>query len=163
MDTSNYTATITVKENPETAFRAIQNFRGWWSEDIEGPTDQLNETFFYHYKDVHLCKLRLIEDIPYEKLVYKIMDNQFSFIQDKTEWIGSELIFVIEKEDDHTNIKFTHSGLTPKDECFDICEESWNNYIKNSLYKLITTGKGEPNEKEMDGFNADLVEKWKLK
>ena len=62
-----------VDQTPAEAFNAIKNFRGWWSEEIEGTTDQLNETFFYHYKDVHLCKLKLIEMIPDKKLVYQVV------------------------------------------------------------------------------------------
>ncbi|MGI8951554.1 MAG: hypothetical protein ACR2FN_08215 [Chitinophagaceae bacterium] len=40
---------------------------------------------------------------------------------------------------------FTHAGLTPQYECYDICRDSWSNYIQNSLRSLITTGKGQPN------------------
>jgi len=35
--------------------------------------------------------------------------------------------------------------LVPEYECFEICRDSWTNYIQNSMQKLITTGKGEPN------------------
>ena len=41
----------------------------------------------------------------------------------------------------------TQSGLVPENECFDICSNSWTNYIQNSLHSLITTGKGKPNGK----------------
>lgn len=163
MNKQDYTASILVDAKPEVAFNAIKDFRAWWSEDIEGETDKLNELFFYHYKDVHLSKIKLIESIPNEKLVYKVMDNQFSFTKDKTEWIDTEIIFEISKEADKTKIKFTHQGLTPNDECYEICEDAWGNYINNSLYKLITTGKGEPNPKEKEGFNDEIVKKWKLK
>src|SRR5690606_22219092 len=95
MSDQNYTATIMVNQSLETAFNAIKNFRAWWSEDIEGPTDKLNEAFFYHYKDVHLCKIKLIEMIPNRKLVYLVLDNQFSFTKDKNEWINTKLIFMI--------------------------------------------------------------------
>lgn len=45
MDNKNYTATILVDQDPATAFNAIKNFRAWWSEEIEGSTDRLNEVF----------------------------------------------------------------------------------------------------------------------
>ena len=163
MDNRNYTATITVKKNPSEVFKAIQNFRGWWSEDIEGNTDKLNEVFFYHYKDVHLCKVKLIEADPDKKLVYQVLDNQFSFTKDKTEWINTKLIFDITSDGKTTTVKFTHDGLVPDYECYEICKDSWSNYIKKSLYDYITTGKGQPNPKEGEGFNAEIVEKWKLK
>ena len=163
MDNQNYSATIVVEKSPETAFKAIKNFRAWWSEDIEGNTDKLNEEFFYHYKDVHLCKIKLIEMKSNEKLVYQITDNQFSFTKDKNEWINTKLIFDISEKEDETKVKFTHQGLVPEYECYKICEDAWSNYIKKSLYELITTGKGQPNPKEKGGFNVEIVEKWKLK
>ena len=162
MDKKDFTATILVNKDQTTAFNAIKNFRAWWSEEIEGNTDQLNEAFFYHYKDIHLCKLKLIELVPNKKLVYQVLENEFNFTKDKTEWIGTKLIFEITKEGDQTKVKFTHQGLVPKYECYNVCFDAWTGYIKNSLYKLITTGKGEPNPAEGEGFNAQLAEKWKL-
>ncbi len=161
MDNKDFTITILVAQTPETAFNAIKNFRGWWSQDIEGSTDQLHETFFYHYKDVHLSKIRLIEIVPNEKLVYIVVDNQFNFVKDKTEWINTKLIFEISKDGEKTKIKFTHEGLVPAYECYNVCEDAWTSYIQGSLKDLITTGKGKPNAKE-GGLNAELVEKWGL-
>lgn len=163
MDKQDYTATILVNQNQATAFEAIKNFRAWWSEQIEGNTDQLNQEFFYHYKDIHLCKIKLIEMIPDQKLVYQVLENQFSFTEDKTEWIDTKLIFEITTEGDKTKIRFTHEGLVPEYECYNVCFDAWTTYIKKSLYNLITTGKGEPNPLEEDGFNAELADKWNLK
>jgi len=163
MKNKNYTASIVVAQNPANVFNTIQNFRAWWSEEIEGETDQLNAIFFYHYKDVHLCKIKLIEKVPNEKLVYQVLDNHFSFTQDKSEWTDTKLIFEVTTEAGKTKVQFTHDGLVPTYECYEICFDSWSNYIKKSLFNLITTGKGEPNPKEGEGFNAEIVERWKLK
>ncbi|MEP7231896.1 MAG: SRPBCC domain-containing protein [Ginsengibacter sp.] len=161
MNSKDFTASILVDQTPETAFNAIKNFRAWWSEDIEGNSDQLNETFFYHYKDVHLCKLKLIEIVPDEKLVYLVVDNEFNFVKDKTEWINTKLVFEISKEDEKTKVKFTHEGLAPAYECYNVCHDAWTSYIQGSLQSLITTGKGKPNPTE-GGLNAELIKKWGL-
>lgn len=161
MSKENFTTTIWVDQKPVTAFNAIKNFRAWWSEDIEGETDKLNETFFYHYKDVHLCKIKLIEIVPDKKLVYQVVDNQFNFTKDKTEWIDTKLIFDIAEEGDKTRVQFTHEGLVPEYECYLVCQDAWTSYIQGSLQNLITTGIGKPNPKE-GGLNAELVEKWGL-
>ena len=163
MEGTDYTATILVEQTTEEAFNAIKNFRAWWSEEIEGRTDVLNEVFFYHYQDIHLCKLKLIEMVPDKKLVYLVLDNQFSFTNDKSEWINTKLIFKVSREGDKTMIHFTHKGLVPDYECYNVCFDAWTTYIKKSLYNLITTGKGQPNPLEGDGFNAQLSEKWHLK
>ena len=54
MTTQDYTATLLVAQDKTETFNAITNFRGWWSEQIEGETDKLNEVFIYHYKDIYV-------------------------------------------------------------------------------------------------------------
>lgn len=67
MKNQDFTAAISVEKTPEEAFDAINNGRGWWSEEIEGGTDKLGDEFTYHYKDVHRCKMKIIELIPRKK------------------------------------------------------------------------------------------------
>jgi hypothetical protein len=145
MKTPDFTTTILVDKNPKKAFNAINNPRGWWSEEIEGNTDKLNGEFTYHYKDVHRCKMKLIESIPGKKVVWYVLDNYFKFTKDKSEWKDTKIIFDISTQDGKTKIQFTHAGLVPEYECYDICYNAWTNYIQNSLRSLITTGKGKPN------------------
>ena len=145
MTTQDFTTAIVVDQTPKEAFDAINNVRGWWSEEIEGDTDKLNDVFDYHYEDVHRCKMKLIEVIPNEKVVWLVLENYFNFTEDKTEWTGTKIIFDITQQDGKTGVRMTHQGLSPQFECFDICRDSWTNYIQNSLRNLITTGKGQPN------------------
>ena len=76
------------------------------------------------------------------------MDNYFKFTKDKTEWRGTKIVFDVSRKDNETEIRFTHEGLVPEYECFDICSDAWGSYINGSLRSLITTGKGQPNPKE---------------
>jgi len=50
MENQSFTATISVDQTPQEAFKAITNLRGWWSENIEGGTEKLNDVFFYSMK-----------------------------------------------------------------------------------------------------------------
>lgn len=59
MNNKSYTTAFSVDQTPRECFHAIKNFRGWWSEEIEGETDKLDETFLYHYKDVHLSEAQI--------------------------------------------------------------------------------------------------------
>lgn len=162
MRNGNYSTSFLVEQNPEEVYNAIMNVREWWSEEIEGPTNQLNKEWLYHYKDIHLCKIKLVEIVPHKKVVWEIMENSFNFVKDKEEWVGNRIIFDISREGDKTKLTFTQIGLTSSYECYEVCRDGWNNYINHSLYKLITTGKGEPNPKEGEGFNKELADKWKL-
>jgi hypothetical protein len=163
MSDNSFTATILVEKSPKKTFDSIVNLRGWWSEEIDGNTDKLNESFFYHYQDIHLCKMKLIEIIPLKRLVYQVLENDFNFIKDKTEWVNSKLIFDIAEEGTHTRVKFTHEGLVPDDECYDVCNDAWTGYIHTSLKNFIETGTGNPNPKDKEGFNAELADKWGLR
>lgn len=158
-----YTTSIVIDKSPEEVYNAVNNVRGWWSEEIEGPTDELNKEWFYHYKDIHLCKMKVVEMQPGQKVVWKVIENSFNFVNDKDEWVGNHLIFDICKEGGKTRLTFTQEGLTEVYECYEVCREAWTNYINNSLYKLITTGRGEPNPAEGEGYNKELADKWKLK
>lgn len=145
MTTSDFTTTILVDQTPREVFRAINNVRGWWSEEIEGSTAALQAEFNYHYKDVHICKMKIIESIPDQRVVWLVLDNYFNFIKDKSEWINTRIIFDITQQGDKTQMRFTHLGLVPEYECFDLCYNAWTQYIQESLRNLITTGKGKPN------------------
>jgi len=160
MATADFTTTIVVDQTPKEVFNAVTDPRGWWSEEIEGGTAKLNDEFSYHYKDVHISKMKLIEVIPNEKIVWLVMDNYFQFTKDKSEWKGNKIIFEITEKDNKTQLQFTQVGLVPEYECYDICQNAWSNYINNSLRSLITTGKGQPNPKE-GGFNEQLLQQHK--
>ena len=143
-----FTTTILVDQSPKEVFNGVTNPRGWWSEEIDGQTEQLNDEFTYHYQDVHSCKMKLIEVIPDQKVVWLVMDNYFNFTKDKSEWKGTKVVFEISKKGAKTQLHFTHLGLVPEYECYDICENAWSEYIRQSLFSLITTGKGQPNPEE---------------
>ncbi|MCX2449778.1 SRPBCC domain-containing protein [Pedobacter sp. PLR] len=148
MSNHNFTTTISVDQTPQEAFDAIVNVRGWWSEEIEGGTEKINDEFTYHYQDIHRCKIRLVEVVPEERVVWLVLENYFDFTKDHTEWTGDKISFEISIKDNKTEIKMTHWGLVPTYECYSICFESWNKFINESLYSLITTGKGQPILKE---------------
>lgn len=145
MSAQDFTTTIVLDQSPENVFKAIQNVRGWWSEEVEGRTADLNDEFNYHYEDIHRCKIKLTEVIPNKKMVWLIQENYFSFTEDDTEWTNTKAVFEISTEINNTKLVFTHHGLVPDYECYEVCKSGWTNYIQNSLQKLITTGKGEPN------------------
>ena len=76
------------------------------------------------------------------------MNNYFKFTKDKSEWTGTKISFEISRQNNKTQIHFTHMGLVPEYECFEICSDAWTQYIQHSLKELISTGKGQPNSRD---------------
>jgi hypothetical protein len=145
MTEQNFTTSFTVDQTPAEVYAAINNVRGWWSEEVVGRTDQLGQVFYYHFQDLHRCTIQVTELIPNQKVAWRVLDNHFSFIQDQREWKDTETVFQIIPKGNKTEVHFTHVGLVPAYECFNVCSNAWGTYLNGSLKHLITTGKGEPN------------------
>lgn len=143
-----FTTAFSVDRTPQEAFEAITDVRGWWSEEIVGVTDQVGGEFDHRYQDVHRCRIRVTELVPGQRVAWRVLDNYFNFIDDQTEWKDTEIIFEISETDSGAEVRFTHVGLVPRYECYDVCSNAWSGYINGSLRDLINTGKGQPNPRE---------------
>jgi Activator of Hsp90 ATPase homolog 1-like protein len=143
-----FTTSFVVDQSPRDVFDAINNVRGWWSGNIQGSTDKLGAEFTYRYKDLHHSTQRITELVPGKKVVWHVLDARLNFVTDKTEWNGTDIVFEIARKGDKTQLRFTHVGLLQAFECYGDCSGAWGFYVNDSLRRLITTGKGEPNTKE---------------
>ena len=74
MKKQNFTTTFSVDQTPEEVFDAINNVRGWWSEEIDGRTDKLGAEFKFHYKDLHRSTQKITEFVPGKKVVWHVLE-----------------------------------------------------------------------------------------
>ncbi|MFN8058516.1 MAG: SRPBCC domain-containing protein [Vicinamibacterales bacterium] len=146
MNGQDFTTTFVVDQAPAAVFAAITNVRGWWSEDIEGRTDQLGQ-FTYRHRDLHRCRIEVTELRPGAAVVWRVLENYFQFTKDPAEWTGTEIRFELRSSGHQTEVRFTHIGLVPQEECYGVCSNAWSSYINGSLRALIETGRGRPNER----------------
>jgi hypothetical protein len=143
MAASDFTTAITVKQSPKEAFDAITNVSAWWQGEIKGSSKKLKDEFVYRMEDIHMSTQKVVELIPNKKLVWLITKSKLNFAKDKSEWTGTKIIFEISEAKGKTQIRFTHSGLVPKFECYDACSNAWGLLVQESLFSLITSGKGK--------------------
>src|SRR5258708_22851876 len=92
MKNPGFTTTISVDQNPEETFAAVNNVRGWWSGEIEGNTDKLGAEFTYRYKDVHRSQQKITEFDPGNRVVRQLLHSQLSFVKDQSESTGTEIV-----------------------------------------------------------------------
>ena len=147
MKKQDYTASITVNATPQETFKNINSVTKWWTEDLKGSSQKLNDEFVVRFGDVHMSKQKIVEFIPDKKVVWLVTDSKLNFIEDKGEWTGTKISFDLSKVEDKTQINFTHVGLVPQVECYESCVQGWDQYIKGSLLKLLTEGQGTPGAK----------------
>ncbi len=146
--TKGFSTSITVSQSPQEAFDAINDVRGWWSGEIEGDTDRVGAEFTYRYKDIHRSTQRITELVPGKRIAWRVVDATLNFVPDRAEWNGTDIVFEISRKGDGTEVRFTHVGLTPRFQCYGDCSGAWDYYVRESLRRRITTGKGAPNAKE---------------
>ena len=146
MQQQNFNITFFVDQTPEQVFIAVNNVRGWWSEKLEGSSENLDDEFVYRHGDLHYSKHKLTEVIPYEKVVWLTIGSKLTFVEKQDEWNATQMRFDISKQDNKTKLDITHVGLVPDFQCYDGCSKGWTHYLKNSLLPLITTGKGNPDK-----------------
>jgi len=151
MKSQNYHTSIYVNATTQQAFDAINNVTGWWTENLEGNSRQLNDEFSVRFGEVHYSKQKLTEFIPAKKVVWLVTDSRLNFVSDQQEWNNTSIIFDITEKDGQVQVTFTHEGLAPEVECYKDCSNAWSGYIQGSLKNLIDTGKGNPTKKETAG------------
>jgi hypothetical protein len=144
MKQQNYTIQLTIDSSAKEVFKNINHVTKWWTDDLEGSSQNLNDEFIVQFGDIHKSKQKLIEFIPDRKVVWLVTDSNLNFIKDKQEWTNTKISFELSERNNKTQIHFTHFGLVPEVECYKSCTKGWDYYIKGSLFKLLTEGKGTP-------------------
>jgi hypothetical protein len=144
MKKQGFTTSCTVDQCPEEVFKAVNNVRGWWSGEVDGDTGRLGAEFTYRYKNMHKSTQQVTEFVPGKKVVWHVKDAELTFVKDKAEWIGTDIVFEITRNNGETELRFTHVGLVPAFECYGGCSGAWGALVDGNLRNLITTGKNQP-------------------
>lgn len=138
MSGQNYATSITVDRTPTEVFEAIIDPRKWWSGEFEGSTDELGDVFTYRYEDLHMSKQKVTELVPGKRVVWLVVEGGPRFVE-ANEWKGTRIIFDITEKGSGTELRFTHEGLMPRLECYDVCSDAWGSIIRDDLRNLIET------------------------
>jgi hypothetical protein len=141
MKKQDFITSLTVDRSPEEVFKAINNVRGWWSGEVDGDTDRLGAEFTYRYKGMHTSTQKVTEFVPGKKVVWHVTDAELTFVKDKKEWVGTDIVFEIAREGGKTKLRFTHAGLIPAFQCYDGCSGARGALVGTNLRNLITSDK----------------------
>ncbi|MEV5650003.1 SRPBCC domain-containing protein [Nocardia sp. NPDC052254] len=146
MSEQSFTTSFVTSRSPEEVVDAVRDVRGWWSRTLVGDSAEPGDVFTYEVVGVHRSTIRVTEVVPGVRVVWRVLDNRFTFTGDQGEWADTEILFEVAAVGGGTELRFTHVGLIPSCECFDACRDGWTYYIGESLRSLIGTGTGSPDE-----------------
>jgi len=143
MSTKNFHTTLKVNAPPEEALKRISQVNQWWAKKVKGKAEKLNDKFTVDFGETFV-DFQISELVPNKKVVWKVLDCNLHWIDNKKEWSGNEVVFEVTPGRSSTKIDFTHIGLVPSAECYEDCEVGWTSHLKESLVQLINNGKGKP-------------------
>ncbi|WP_324275295.1 SRPBCC domain-containing protein [Blastococcus brunescens] len=157
MSAQSYSTSLSVDRTPDEVVVAVTDVRSWWMTKVDGDNRAVGDEFSFRVPGVHYCRMRVTELVPGETVVWRVVDNHMSFIDDQSEWLGTEMRFEVTGTDDGTVLRFTHDGLVPTYECFDICRNAWAFYVGDSLRSLLETGRGTPSDPDTLTLGAEAA------
>jgi hypothetical protein len=91
--------------------------------------------------------MKTVKLVPNQEMVWRCeaQHHESAELKRKDEWVGTKVKFQIESRLPlSTVVHFEHVGLQPQLECYGICEQGWNRFLKHSLKRYAETGLGEP-------------------
>lgn len=142
-----YSTSVLIKEKPEAVFNAIaRSVQKWWG-NTNSHVSKLGDEFTTSF-DKTYWKFKISEFEPNSKIVWNCIDAKHihsGYDGIEKEWIGTLVEWKLEgKNQNETFLNFTHNGLVPKLNCYEICFPAWERFVTQSLKSFVETGKGMP-------------------
>ena len=144
MNPRNYQYTITAPTTPAEAFEKISRVVDWWAVNFKGDAKNLHDRFTVHFARTTWSLMEIVEVEPNTHIMWKVVDCHLPIFKDPLVWMNNFIAWEISPEGAQTRVTMTHIGLFPGVECYEDCRKGWNFYIGESLYKLLTEGRGLP-------------------
>lgn len=143
IENKSYHRTITVNAPAEETIKRISQINHWWKKDFSGKAEKLNDTFTVPFGEPSFVDFVVSQFEPGKKLAWRVTDCYLPWFNDKKEWNNTEVVFDLSEQNGKTKIDFTHVGLVPQIECYEVCEKGWDGHIK-ALETFVNEGKGIP-------------------
>ena len=143
MTKTDFTARIVAERSPEEVFDAIANVGNWWTESFKGSARNVGDTFSVTFGETSV-DFKITESLTGTRVKWLVTNCYLHWLNNKNEWTGTSIAWEISPEGDTTTVVMTHIGLVPEIECFESCKKGWDFFIGESLFKLLSENKGQP-------------------
>jgi hypothetical protein len=130
-----YSTSIEVLFPPSVVFAHLNDVSKWWPEEFQGASAALDDEFTLTTGDVHYSKQRIVEFVPFEKVVWLVTDSIRK--PDNYVWTGAKMIFEITPAGDKSRLTLTYLGPVPENE-IERLAQACDMVIKDKFYGFIT-------------------------
>ncbi len=144
----NYHCQVEIAAPAAAVFAAIttaQGLKHWWTTTCDAGAGVGSRSTFRFGKTYNV--MRTEKWIADREVVWQCLEqhHEATVLDRKDEWAGTRVTFRLEaRPPSATLLHFEHEGLTPKLECYQICEKGWDHFLKKSLKDYLETGQGAP-------------------
>lgn len=139
---NDYENTITVNVTPHQVFYALtKEMSNWWTP-MSSKVDKVGDKATAKFEDGTTWSFEVIS-LEENKLVefrcYEANHIHPATTPDmRTEWQNTILRFEISNKGKDTSIHFTHIGLTPEINCYEICNSGWNHFFGSAFKNYLS-------------------------
>ena len=135
-----------IKASPTVLYEALTDVRKlgqWWIPDTRGES-KTGKTLEFWFGESS-CQVMQVSSLEADRLVrWEPTEKGMS------DWLGTEIEFVISPKDDGSILNFRHSKWRDSEGCFAYCAMSWAVFLL-SLKDLLEKGEGHPFPNEWIG------------
>ena len=133
------------------AVSTVEGVAGWWTTNTSGSSN-MGGTIGVRFhsaegKEIGSMKMEVVALDPNKKV-------QWRFTSGPEEWIGTDVIFDLSQDGDHTIVLFGHRNWREANDFTAHCSMKWATFLL-SLRELVETGKGKPSPDDIkiDNWN----------
>lgn len=122
------------------ALSTIDGVAGWWTTTTSG-SSKVGGTIAFRFftetgAEIGGFDMDVVELVPDEKVRWRVKSGP-------AEWIGTDIEFVLSRQDEHTIVLFGHRHWREEVEFTAHCSTKWATFLL-SLRDLLETGQGRP-------------------
>lgn len=127
------------------ALATIDGLAGWWTRDTTGHSKAGGHIAFRFHTaagdEIGGFGMDVLELTPEQKVRWRVKDGP-------PDWVGTEIDFLLSREDDHTIVMFGHRRWREQAEFMAHCSTKWATFLL-SLRDLVETGQGQPSPNDL--------------
>jgi uncharacterized protein YndB with AHSA1/START domain/ketosteroid isomerase-like protein len=148
--TDSFTADVRYAASPAAVYDALATpggTGGWWSTDGDGDAAAIaGGRIRLNWSDDDHVVFRVDSAERPAALRWTCVAQHDRNLPRPDEWVGTSVIFSLTADSEGTLLQFEHQGLTAKLDCFGLCRDGWDFFLRRSVRQLVELGQGLPYE-----------------